>query len=283
MELFVDNLTVVDCSYLHADHLVEGESWICNVSMRGALDEQSMIMDFSTVKKVIKHAIDRMPDHSLIVPTRAEQLKEFSCHNGIATLIWRTKNGQELVHEAPEQAIWQLPAEAVTPQAVAEHLAACILPLLPDSIEAIEFHLYPEQLTTPYYHYSHGLKKHDGNCQRIAHGHRSKIEIWKNGVLDMANMQAIAKKWEHIYIGSAEDIVAEFEHLGEIYYRFSYQSGQGRFTLALPRSRCDILPCDSTVECIAAYLASTLKAAQPDAVFRVKAYEGVSKGAIVEQ
>lgn len=283
MELFVDNLTVIDCSYLHPLHLVEGESWICNVSLRGELDHQSMIMDFSTVKKVIKQAIDRMPDHSLLVPMHSPHLKEFSFHNGIVTLIWMGETGQTLTQEAPEEAVWQLPAEHVTAEAVARHLADSIKPLLPSSIEAIGFELYPETITTPYYHYSHGLKKHDGNCQRIAHGHRSKIEIWKNGVPDNALMQEIATRWKHIYLGSKEDIVNEFQQDGEPYYQFSYVSGQGTFTLSLPQSRCDMLPCDTTVECIAAHLAGLLKAREPKAWFRVKAYEGVSKGAIVEQ
>lgn len=282
MELFVDNLTVIDCSYLHPRYLVEGESWICDISLRGKLDEQSMIMDFSHVKKVIKQAIDRMADHSLIVPTQSNNLKLISDHNGIVTLIWRDENGREMVHHSPQQALWLLPGDQVTPQAVADHLADSIKPLLNPSIEAITFHLRSEMIEGPYYHYSHGLKKHDGNCQRIAHGHRSKIEIWKNGERADTLMEQWAQQWRHIYIGSAEDIAAEFTQNGAAYYRFAYMANQGAFELSLPQAMCDIIPCDSTVECIAAHMAGKLKAADPTAHFRVKAYEGVGKGAIVE-
>ena len=68
MKLFVDNLTVIDCSYLHPHYGVLGESWICDLVLEGALDSQSMVMDFGQVKKQIKQAIDGWVDHCLLVP-----------------------------------------------------------------------------------------------------------------------------------------------------------------------------------------------------------------------
>jgi len=50
--------------------------------------------------------------------------------------------------------------------------------------------------------------------------------------------------------------------------------------MAISESRCDILPSDTTVECIAEYLAGQVKAQYPEKAVKITAYEGVGKGSI---
>ncbi|MDO6806920.1 6-carboxytetrahydropterin synthase, partial [Wenyingzhuangia sp. 1_MG-2023] len=68
-----------------------------------------------------------------------------------------------------------------------------------------------ERIDSAFYHYSHGLKKHNGNCQRIAHGHRSRIEIFCNGERSDELEQQWAQRWRDIYIGTSADLVANQE------------------------------------------------------------------------
>jgi hypothetical protein len=50
--------------------------------------------------------------------------------------------------------------------------------------------------------------------------------------------------------------------------------------LEIDADRCELLDTESTVECIAEHILGLLKSREPDVAFRVRAYEGVNKGAI---
>ncbi len=277
MKLFVDNLTVIDCSYLHPAHGVEGESWICDVVLVGDLDEQSMIMDFGPMKKQIKRAIDDWVDHTLLVPLCSPCLKIQKEETGGIYLEWQCEGGEVIRHRSPASALCLLEVEDITKDTLGDYLETQLMEVVNKTVERVEVTLREEIIDGPYYHYSHGLKKHDGHCRRIAHGHRSKIEIWRDGELAIDLMAQWAEQWKHVYIGSAEDVVEEKD--GRI--QFAYRSGQEAFMLELPRRMCEVIEADSTVECIAQHIARTLKAQHPSSRFMVKAYEGVNKGAMV--
>lgn len=274
--LFVDQLTVIDCAFLDAARGLVGESWIVDIELDGALDEQSMVLDFGEVKRQLKRAIDGSADHALLVPQRSPELQVFD-HGGDLQLVFRSDIGV-IEHRSPKVAVCLIDAAEIDGAAVAAWLQPRLQALLPSSVSALRLRLRHERIDGAYYHYVHGLKKHRGACQRIAHGHRSKIEIEIDGVRSAELEMQVAGRWLDIYLGSREDIVAR----GNGRIRFAYVAPEGSYELALPETHVDLLETDSTVECIAGHLAQVLGAQQPARRLRVRAYEGVMKGAIAE-
>lgn len=197
-------------------------------------------------------------------------------------------NGETIKHASPASAVCQIAVERISRASVIDHLTELLLKALPSNVEQLEIELVDETSKGHYYRYSHGLKKHDGNCQRIAHGHRSQIQIWKDGKRSSSLEKRISTQWHDIYLATQEDLVSEED--GQL--RFTYTSDQGSFSIELPKHRVHLMDCDTTVECIAEHLlglaqhllglaehSSGLTGKEPGKI-KVKAFEGIGKGAI---
>lgn len=282
MILFVNALTVIDFSYLCNKRGAVGESWIVDLTLHGKLNEESMVLDFGLVKKQIKGIIDECIDHKLAVPSQING--ELVNHGGYTTLDCTFGEGYHLAMSAPNQAYCLIDSPVINEQAVIDFLIATIMPQLPSNIDKIEIELKPEHSKSFYYHYSHGLKKHDGNCQRIIHGHRSQLGVSLDGMAMPSIQKKWADKWQDIYLATAEDQIdaSQLKHVRakELDLCFAYNAAQGYFEMAISDSRCDVLPIDTTVECIASYLAEQVKIEYPQSDVKVTAYEGVAKGSI---
>lgn len=198
-------------------------------------------------------------------------------------------DGRSIMLHCPAEAYAFVYSDEINMDSVGVYLKEVLATHLPENVENITLNLREEVITSPYYHYTHGLKKHDGNCQRIAHGHRSRIDIILDGKVCVDSQQYWAERWEDIYIATREDQIAYNDRKlkgkvenQEDYHCFAYESSQGYFELLIPKSDCEIIETDSTVECLAQYLLEEQKKRTPDGVCQVIAYEGVGKGATVK-
>jgi len=282
MLLFVDNLTNVDFSFLDPQRGLLGETWLANVKLYGDLDEQGMVCDFGTVKKILRHWLDTELDHRLAVPIHSPNITIID-EGDFLDIRWQFGNNGDFLHtRSPRDAIALVDAVTLTPETVAHWCISQLKKLFPDTIASLQLDFTSEIIEGACYHYSHGLKKHLGNCQRIAHGHRSRIDIWENNEKSPLLESHWAERWRDIYIGTREDIVAQPTHNLQPYYHFAYQSQQGQFELTIPQHCCYLIDTETTVELIAQHLACTIKTERPQSMIRVKAFEGINKGAIVE-
>lgn len=290
MQLFVNDLTVMDFSYLCPQRGMVGESWIVDVALNGELNEESMILDFGKVKKQLKSLIDEYVDHKLLVPVEHPYSKVVHDESNDVVKVSFTRPANQSIHLlCPAEAYAFIYSDEIDMASVGKYLQQVIAIHLPDNVADIELFLRAEVIDTPFYHYTHGLKKHDGNCQRIAHGHRSKIIIEKDGVLCAKAMQYWAERWADIYVATAEDQIQLAQLKGSYaevadhtHYAFAYESSQGYFEIVLPQNITEIINTDTTVECLAQYLLEQCTAYAPNTDFVIHAYEGVGKGARVK-
>lgn len=291
MQLFVDDLTVIDFSYVCPKRGIVGESWIVDVLLNGDLNEQSMVLDFGIVKKQIKAIIDDAVDHKLLLPMLSENVTTSTSEHrqGHEYVDITSKVGAYYLH-SPSCAFACINDEKISIKSVTEHLTTIIFEQLPNNVQGLELKLRAEKIPSDFYHYTHGLKLHDGNCQRIAHGHRSKIKLYENGARSETLEHFWCQRWEDIYIASESDRVSQqsvelspnaINSLQTQHQLFAYHAPQGRFDIAVPSNKLEVVDCDSTVELLADYIARQLKKAKPNNSYQVVAYEGVAKGAIV--
>lgn len=277
MKLFVDDLTHIDTSYLDAKRGLVGESWIAGMVLTGNLDQQGMICDFGIVKKTAKTWLDNYIDHRLVVPTQMPGM-HISKHQELTTVRFPHPLGGEFICSAPDEAFCFIDTNEITPTTVSVWLETELNSVIPGDINQLKMNLSTELVGGAFYHYSHGLKKHDGNCQRIAHGHRSKIEIFVDGARQPELENIWAKKWTDIYVGTKEDLHNTPVIEGVSHNHYQYTAPQGKFSLTLPSAACYDIDTDTTVEQISSHIANAFLEEQHTVT--VKAFEGIGKGAI---
>jgi len=275
VKLFVDDLTHVDFSYLDAQRGLLGESWVVRLELDGTLNDEGMICDFGIVKKRVKQWFDDGIDHALAIATGMPNV-EISQADERNEVRWTDTDGHLLRCVGPEQAFALLDIEAITPESVARWCESRLMELFPDEVQGLTLTLYPETIDSALYHYSHGLQKHQGNCQRIAHGHRSRVQVFIDGERSAEQEAYWAEQFRDIYIGTRSHLQREADGISY----FSYEAPQGAFELSLRSDRVYLIDTESTVEQIAEHMARVTAANCPQKSVEVRAFEGIGKGAI---
>ena len=273
--LFVEQLTVLDCAYLCAQRGVVGESWIVDLELIGELDEQGMVLDFGAVKRQLRDAMEAVADHRLLVPAQAAELNIRQQTNAAVALDFESQRGR-ISHRSPAAAVCLLDAPAVDTATLTTALLAAARRAVPTNVQDIRIALRHEAIDGAWYRYTHGLRMHDGLCQRIAHGHRSRLQILIDGQRAPQAEAAQASRWADIYLGNRADLVESSDQR----YHFAYTAAEGEFEISLPMTHCELLDTETTVEQIAAHLQRQLREQYPQCTLQVRAYEGVNKGAL---
>lgn len=240
--------------------------------LSGELGEDGMLFDFGEVKPWIKRTLDSGLDHTLLVPTKAPGVSVTECPESVCI---RTTTPYAMEVRGPKEAFTLLPWHDITLDSVAEHLSQQLTEQRPKNVHQVTLTLSDEAIDGAAYGYNHGLKRHVGNCQRIAHGHRSRLCIWQQNERQPALEQQWSDWLDNRYLLEQADIAA---HDNET-LTCRYQAAQGDFSITLPQPLCTVLPGPTTVENIAAWLAKKV-ATQSGLATRIQAFEGINKGAI---
>ncbi|MDR5898780.1 6-carboxytetrahydropterin synthase [Halomonas vilamensis] len=271
MALFVHNLTNVDVSIWDTAHGLTGMSWQVDVQLEGQLGEDGMLLDFGAVKPWIKNVLDNGPDHTLLIPSQAPGITIFPCQEG---LCFRAEIPFPIEIKGPKDAFTLISASHIDASVFAAYANELLNQARPDNVDHVKIKAQQETIDGASYGYSHGLKRHAGNCQRIAHGHRSRLSVHQQGRRQPI-LEAHWAEWlNHRYLVEEADITHQCANT----LTCSYTAAQGNFELTLPMNRCAILESPTTVENITRWLANQI-AGQTSQKTEVVAYEGINKGA----
>ncbi len=294
ISLFYRNVTVLDYAYLDNDLGVVGDSLKVNVEFVGHTDKEGIVYDFSHAKRKVKEIIDRDCDHRLLIPqgiaekTRDERIQ----------LRFSYGLKDELVkYDCPEQGICEIPYAYVSKANIQSFLEVLVLKEMPKTVDAVKIELIEEELPLDKvrFHYTHGLKEHYGNCQRLFHGHQNTVDIEVNGVRNFEYERFLAEelfkgnvhfcKWDNVV--NKDDIIkacgekrpeGRYFELPQV--EVEYQASQGFFKGDLPGRAIYFLQEESTVENLSMHFAKLIKARVKETdIVTVNAYEGIAKGA----
>ena len=157
MQLFVNDLTVIDFSYCCQQRGIVGESWIVDVLLNGALNEMSMVLDFAVVKKQIKAIIDDAVDHKLLLPMMSSTITvNDSTHHDDHEYVDLISERANYFLQSPKCAFAKIASNTISIESLTEHLTTIILEQLPQNVQGLKLTLRPENIIGDYYHYTHG-------------------------------------------------------------------------------------------------------------------------------
>ncbi|MGZ6290543.1 MAG: 6-carboxytetrahydropterin synthase [Bdellovibrionota bacterium] len=282
--LFLRDFTVLDFAFLDAQDGLQGESFYVSVELSGTLDRSGFIFDFGPAKKLLKKLVDDSFDHKLVIPSRMPSLQK-------GTEGWILKTPEETFEYSTPEAGWVLLGGArVTKEALAAELASLARAALPTNVEGVRFELREDTRfeKDANFRYTHGLRYHEGNCQRLFHGHRNPIEVFVAGKREEKWEAFLAEQWEGAHFTSAPTLVNRDaldlqlgvrapKHTGTA--EISYGAPQGNFSAKIPAARVVLLENEPSIENIAKLGHDLVRGKGVSGELCVRAYEGLNKGA----
>lgn len=269
--LFVEHLTNLDFSYINDQGILTGESWAVDLEIQGELNREGMLLDFGDVKKAIKIDAESLWDHKLVVPLHRPGLTLDG-----QTLSWTDDKGQPYVHKGPDISLYTIAAANCDKHILEKQLESWLLekwrsPQIQDL--SIEFRI--ESITNGQFQYSHGLKHHKGACQRIAHGHRSKVLAYSQDGLNQSATATLATALTNAYFVDESNIISQTPTSIEL----AYTAPEGQFSIQIPRSQAVLMQTETTIENIAIYLLHYTREHICKDICKIRVYEGWQKGA----
>lgn len=292
--LFLEDFTVLDFAYLDEVKGIQGESFRVSAELTGTLDAQGFVMDFGKVKKLLKQQVDEHFDHRLALATNSPGLQRISANQNTLCIDFAANTGDPIHYECPEQAIVLLESSAVTKGAIARYLEEKILPKLSSNVKGLKLILREETLfeREANFRYTHGLKLHDGNCQRLIHGHRNLIEVFVNQKKSPEYERYLADLFTDVHFVRRENIqnldildlpLEQRQKKNTKTARIFYTAPQGSFLANISAHQIILLENEPSIENITAFAWRELqkKFSLTPASLEVHGYEGLQKGAIV--
>lgn len=294
--LFIRDVTKLDCAIFDAASGVIGQSWHVDLTVSGTLDSNGFVTDFAPLKKLVKGVLDSTLDHALLIPVGSQMVQYAETQKGEH---WRLRAKDRMTqtdftvdYECPKGAVFPIHAVALKTTIIEQEFSRLLRHRLPESVLQIGIKLREEKLkpTEATYRYTHGLPGHEGLCQRLFHGHRSRIEVYIGNERrpDLEHFIAREVFGTNVHIASPQQVRSGPISIGKRLastepITLAFSGSLGSYVGTLPANRVFFVERETSIECIAHQLARLLKKEEaPTDRVRVIAFEGINKGAIAE-
>lgn len=286
--LFLNQLTIIDHAYIGKDHKVHGGSFNPSFIVSGEVDpHESVIVDFSTIKKDIKRIIDNHDhnnsnnglDHKLLVLRNS--YNDIVYHKDTITI--KTDTFETTMPCDAVKVIEDIANYSV--KAFGDYLEVFLKEKLTEIYPLINIDVKCNNSETPVFYrndfidyilfrYVHGLKNSTSyGCGNLQHGHLSyiqSIELYNNPEL-VAKIKADIDDCIFIF---KENIIEEDADSITIGYKIDRGLFRSKYYKRF--YKIVVLPTETTIEFLVQYIKDTYKLTETLFVS-----EGLSKGAVL--
>lgn len=295
--LFIKDADRIDCASFEPNQGITGKSWHVDVFVTGELDHNGFVYDFSLLKKTVKNILKKSIDHALLIPIESKQVvftnRDGEEHWSLQAKARLTNTDMEWQYTCPKGAVYPVRCTNITREIVEQECRRLIRHRLPSHISDVKVILRKEHgaKDESFFRYTHGITDHDGLCQRLFHGHRSKIEVYVGGEKrqDLERYVAHDLFGSIVHIASLSQIQAEdkpdlgIDRTAEGYTSLAYSGNLGGYQAKIPTNRIFFVPHQTSIERITAQIAEHLiDKFNLRAGVRVLCYEGIDKGSLIE-
>jgi 6-pyruvoyl-tetrahydropterin synthase len=294
--IFLNDITKVDCALFDASKGVVGQTWLVDVALGGPLGPNGFVFDFSLLKKMVREVLKGTLDHALLIPINSQAVHFKDAPRGecwrLKSRVTRSGEDCEWEYKSPTGSVFPSRCIAISRQTLEQEFSRSLRHRLPQEISQIVVALREEDVdpTEATFRYTHGIAGHAGMCQRLLHGHRSRIQIMvgEERRPDLEHYVARDVLGGNVHIATPSQFKSGHVEPGtrgktKSPVTLGYEASQGSFELTLPADRVFCVSRETSIECIANEIAALIKREEntSDRV-RVTCFEGIDKGAIAE-
>jgi len=287
--LFFNQMTCIDHAMIVAGRIVGG-SILPNIIVTGNVDEkESVVVDFSTLKKSMKAIIDAKEDgfdHKLWVDPNEPGVEVDESIDG------RIKVKTMFVEfEGPRDAVKLIDKAHGLEQCIADLLQQKLAAEYPDTQLDVEVVWNSTAAHTmgdgkAFFTYVHGLKDSTSwGCNNLAHGHLSYVEVIAEPLIGRMLAQKIASDMNGIVFVKRENVIRETDASITIGYENTL-CNRGSFRLKLKKEGTPIaiIDTETTIENLVTAMTQQFsdEALRGMGVTHIMVSEGLQKGAIRE-
>jgi 6-pyruvoyl-tetrahydropterin synthase len=292
--IFINDLCRLDCALFDPGLGVYGQSWHVDLIASGELTREGFVHDFGPLKRFVKDTLEQTVDHALLIPISSKFVQYREGSQGESWLLESTAKGQKHIwqYDCPKGAVYPIHTVGLKKNVIEQELERLLRHRLPESVHQVKINLREEVIsaTEASFRYTHGLQLHNGLCQRLFHGHRSKLEVYVDDERrpDLEHFIVRDVFGRNVHVVSTSQMAKvdaepgkRLDHIAAV--NVIYDSQAGHFEGQIPGNRVFLVEGETSIECITHQLAKLVRAeeAHADSV-RVLCYEGIGKGSICQ-